>query len=119
LGLGRLARRDLGARLPPDPPDALPVPEHRPAPQPDRPMSAPPLPKEDPALDGLEDEASTVAQAGSVAFPELVRAHYEWEQSAQTNSELEARFRRKLEEFRALEGELESVYWATRRPSAV
>lgn len=82
-------------------------------------MSAPQLPKEDPALDGLEDEASTVAQAGSVAFPELVRAHYEWEQSAQTNSELEARFRRKLEEFRALEGELESVYWATRRPSAV
>lgn len=60
-----------------------------------------------------------VAQAGSIAFSELVRAHYEWESDREADAELEARFRRKLEEFRQLEGELEYVYWAKRQPSAV
>lgn len=82
-------------------------------------MTAPQLPKEDLALDGFGEEAWTVAQAGSIGFPELVRAHFEWERSGETNAQLEARFRRKLAEFLDQEGELQNVYWATRRPSSV
>jgi hypothetical protein len=63
-------------------------------------------------------EGWTSAQSGSICFPEVVRAHYNWERS-QTEPELERAYRRKLEEFQSLEGELRYVYWATRRPSAV
>jgi hypothetical protein len=82
-------------------------------------MTAPQLPKDDLALDGFGEEAWTVGQAGSIGFPELVRAHFEWERSGEKNAQLEARFRRKLAEFLAQEGELQNVYWATRRPSSV
>lgn len=65
------------------------------------------------------DEAWTSAQAGSVSFPELVRAHYEWERSRGANGSSEKRYRDALEKFQADEGELMHAYWATKRPSAV
>src|SRR5262249_140837 len=58
-------------------------------------------------------------QSGSVGFPELVRAHFNWERSGQTDAELERSYRAKLEAFQALEGEVSNVYWATKRPSAI
>jgi len=75
---------------------------------------------EESVTDGAgEAEALTTAQAGSIAFPELVRAHYDWRRSKQPNPELEDRFRTKLKEFEKTEGDLKHVYWSTRRPSAV
>ena len=65
------------------------------------------------------DEAWTTAQVGSVSFPELVRAHYEWERSKGGNGATEKRYREVLERFERDEGELMHAYWATRRPSAV
>lgn len=52
-------------------------------------------------------------------FPELVRAHFNWERSGQDDPDLERSYRETLVRFEALEGELSSVYWATRRPSAI
>lgn len=65
------------------------------------------------------DEAWTSAQVGSVSFPELVRAHYEWERSNGANTASEKRYRDALKSFEAEEGELMHAYWATKRPSAV
>jgi hypothetical protein len=74
---------------------------------------------EEAAVDGGGDVPWTGAQAGSIAFPELVRAHFEWERAGEARPEVEARFRRKLDDFQACEGALQYVYWAKRRPSAV
>jgi hypothetical protein len=65
------------------------------------------------------EEAWTTAQVGSVSFPELVRAHYEWEQSKGKNGATEERYRNALKRFQEEEGELMHAYWATKRPSAV
>lgn len=65
------------------------------------------------------DEAWTSAQVGSVTFPELVRAHYDWERSGAANGATEQRYRDALKRFEEDEGELMHAYWATRRPSAV
>ncbi len=65
------------------------------------------------------DEPLTTAQAGSIAFAELVRTHYEWERDGGASKDAEKRFRDKLVAFQEKEGELMHVYWATRRPSAV
>jgi hypothetical protein len=65
------------------------------------------------------EAASTRAEAGSIAFAQLVRAHFDWERADGTDPELEARFRSKLEEFQKAEGELKHVYWSTKRASAV
>jgi hypothetical protein len=65
------------------------------------------------------DEAWASAQVGSVSFPELVRAHYEWERSGGANGASEQRYRDVLKKFEANEGELMHAYWATKRPSAV
>jgi hypothetical protein len=66
-----------------------------------------------------DEAASTRAEAGSIAFAQLVRAHFDWERSRGTDLEFEARFRSTLEEFEKAEGELKHVYWSTKRPSAV
>lgn len=65
------------------------------------------------------EEASTRAEAGSIAFAQLVRTHFDWERAAGTNPVLEARFRSELEEFQKAEGELKHAYWSKKRPSAV
>jgi hypothetical protein len=70
-------------------------------------------------LDGSRNGRWTSAQSGSVCFPELVRAHFNWERSGQTDAELERAYRDKLKEFEELEGEVTNVYWATKRPSAI
>jgi hypothetical protein len=64
------------------------------------------------------DEVLTRGQVGSVSFPELVRAHYEWERSGGADG-TEQHYRDALEQFQEQEGELMHAYWATRRPSAV
>jgi hypothetical protein len=63
--------------------------------------------------------AVTVGQSGSVAFPEVVRAHYDWERAGCPDGATRDRFREKLQEFELTEGELTHAYWATKRPSAV
>ena len=65
------------------------------------------------------EPASTSAEAGSIAFPQLVRAHFDWERSRRADPELEARFRAELEDFQKAEGALKHAYWSTKRPSAV
>lgn len=67
----------------------------------------------------LQDEEWMTAQAGSVSFPELVRAHFRWERADDGDVELEQRYYRKLREFEEREGRLLHAYWATKRPSAV
>jgi hypothetical protein len=72
------------------------------------------------ATDGArQDEVLTTAQAGSVSFAELVRAHYAWERGGCVDGPEEKRYRAALTAFQAEEGDLLHVYWATRRPSAV
>lgn len=72
------------------------------------------------AVDGApHDQEWTTAQTGSVSFPELVRAHFKWERADGSDGELERRYRARLKEFEAREGELLHAYWATKRPSAV
>lgn len=66
-----------------------------------------------------QDESLTVGQAGSVAFAELVRAHFAWEQAGTSNGDVEQRYRRRLADFQTQEGELMHAYWSTRRPSAI
>jgi hypothetical protein len=68
---------------------------------------------------GPHDDEWTTAQAGSVSFPELVRAHFKWERSDGSDADAERRYRKKLHEFESREGELMHAYWATKRPSAV
>jgi hypothetical protein len=72
------------------------------------------------AVDGrAEEDGWTGATAGSGMFPELVRAHYEWEQQSGANGNAGKRYRATLEAFERREGELVHVYWARKRPSAV
>jgi hypothetical protein len=72
------------------------------------------------ALDGEpHDEGWTTGQSGSGSFPELVRAHFDWERAGCSDGADEQRYRQRLRAFEAREGELLHVYWATRRPSAV
>ncbi|HEX7255676.1 MAG TPA: hypothetical protein VF236_07080 [Gaiellaceae bacterium] len=72
------------------------------------------------ATDGARaDEVVTTVQAGSVSFPELVRAHYAWERAGCKDGPEEERYRTSLQAFQAEEGDLMHAYWATRRPSAV
>jgi hypothetical protein len=65
-----------------------------------------------------QDEILTRQQVGSISFPELVRAHWEWERNG-ANGAGEERYRELLARFQEQEGELMHAYWATRRPSAV
>ena len=72
------------------------------------------------ATDGVRPEDSvTRAEAGSVTFAELVRAHYAWEKAGCADGREADRYRDVLQRFQAEEGELLHVYWATKRPSAV
>ena len=72
------------------------------------------------ATDGARpDEVVTTVQAGSVSFPELVRAHYAWERAGCVGGPEAERFRDAMRAFQTEEGELLHAYWATRRPSAV
>lgn len=75
-----------------------------------------------------------VAQTGASQFPHVVWAHYQWEQLLHRErdtgqplsdadrtrlEELEATYRRKLNDFQKEQGKLEQVYWSTRTASAV
>ena len=71
------------------------------------------------AVGTVHDEEWTTQQLGAVSFPELVRAHYEWEKAGARNGDGDARFHQLLARFQQEEGELVHAYWATRRPSAV
>jgi hypothetical protein len=74
----------------------------------------------------LAEAASTapvpVATAGS-SFPELVWAHFKWEQAMHADrpvpSMVEARYRATLKEFEDEHGKLLDVYWSTTCASAV
>ena len=66
-----------------------------------------------------QDEALTSGQAGSVSFPELVRAHYVWERAGCMDGPDAERYRVALKAFQDNEGDLVHAYWATKRPSAV
>ena len=65
------------------------------------------------------DDVLTRGQAGSVSFPELVRAHYAWEKTGCVDGSEADRYSDLLRKFEAEEGDLLHVYWATKRPSAV
>ena len=65
------------------------------------------------------DETRANGQAGAISFPELVRAHYEWERKGCVGGEAEEVYRRKLACFQKHEGELMHAYWTTEGPSAV
>ncbi|HEY7707812.1 MAG TPA: hypothetical protein VH968_11670 [Gaiellaceae bacterium] len=73
----------------------------------------------EPAAEASQDEVYSRGQLGAVSFPELVRAHYEWERSGGANGATESRFHKALAEFQKQQGELTHAYWATRRASAV
>jgi hypothetical protein len=82
-------------------------------------IEAPPAELEQ-ATDGTPDEeALTTAQAGSISFAELVRAHHDWYQDKGATERLENRYRQALEQFQEREGELMHAYWARKRASAV
>ncbi len=77
-------------------------------------------PTSEQVVDGRVDETGwTGAIAGSGMFPELVRAHYEWEQDPGRTGPVAERYRDALEAFQNREGQLVQAYWATQRPSAV
>jgi hypothetical protein len=62
-------------------------------------------------------------QVGASSFSDLVRAHFRREQERQANGaasdRVEEEYRARLAEFEREEGELSSVYWSTRKASAV
>jgi hypothetical protein len=62
-------------------------------------------------------------ESGAALFPQLVWAHYRWERKLHSDDGLDAAleqaYRQKLSEFQRMEGQLEQVYWSTRRASAV
>jgi hypothetical protein len=80
--------------------------------------SAPPAGLEE-ATDGQPDAGWTSGQTGAISFPELVRAHFDWERGGCAEGELEQRYRAKLALFQEQEGPVMYAYWATQRPSAV
>jgi hypothetical protein len=74
----------------------------------------------DQAVDGEPHGAHlTTGQSGGISFPDLVRAHFQWQQGGEADAGLEQRYKSALEKFQASEGEVRYAYWATRRPSAV
>jgi hypothetical protein len=83
-----------------------------------------------------EPLGGVLAQSGAALFPELVWAHYCWEQlrrhsgasawerlrrqpDESSSDALAQAYTAKLTEFEAKVGQLEEVYWSTRAPSAV
>jgi hypothetical protein len=82
-------------------------------------VTAPPAEVEQATDGAARDEVWTIGQTGAVSFPELVRAHYDWERAGCAEGKAEEHFRRKLKSFQESEGELTHAYWATKRPSAV
>jgi hypothetical protein len=59
------------------------------------------------AVDGEpHDPGWTTGQAGSGSFPELVRAHFDWERAGCSDGADERRYRQRLQAFEAREGEL-------------
>jgi len=66
---------------------------------------------------------ATLSQSGAAQFPGLVWAHFRWERERhgknQRADELEREYLTKLAHFQKEEGELEQVYWSTRKASAV
>jgi hypothetical protein len=66
------------------------------------------------------EDAWVVGQSGGVAFPDLVRAHYEWERNgALDTGDAAKKWQASLEAFQKQEGEIRYAYWTTQRPSAV
>src|SRR5262245_28067412 len=73
---------------------------------------------EERATDGADLEIS--GQAGSIAFPDLVRAHYERERKiGKDDGATEKAWKDCLQMFQKQEGELRYAYWSKQRPSAV
>jgi hypothetical protein len=70
------------------------------------------------AAEPVEESAAAVEEVGAAFFSELVWAHYWWERDRNDDALREA-YERKLEAFRASEGEITHVYWSTRGASAV
>jgi len=70
-----------------------------------------------------DEQNVAVAQSGASLFPELVWAHFRWQQDVQrkggVDGELETAYRGKLEQFEACEGDIVSAYWSTYRASAI
>jgi hypothetical protein len=66
----------------------------------------------------------TASHAGAVSFPELVFAHFRWQQDLHGNGAapkeaLEAGYHEKLRSFEQEEGRILESYWSTQRASAV
>jgi hypothetical protein len=69
-------------------------------------------------------EQLTASHAGAVSFPELVFAHFQWQQDLHGNGggaaqALENGYHEKLREFETEEGRILHSYWSTQRESAV
>jgi len=69
------------------------------------------------------EEEQAAEQVGAPSFSDLVRAHFRREQELQANGAAspatDEEYRARLAEFEREEGELSSVYWSTRKASAV
>ena len=70
-----------------------------------------------------ENGKQATRRTGATLFSELVRAHYRREAEAENGvvggGEAQADFEAKLTEFEHDVGQIDSVYWSSRRPSAV
>jgi hypothetical protein len=71
----------------------------------------------------LAEKAPLPAADVEVSFPELVWAHFRWEQElhsdARVHPETEARYRAALQSFERQHGEILEAYWSTTNASAV
>jgi hypothetical protein len=71
----------------------------------------------------LRRKPASTSQSGAALFPHLVWAHYRWERRLHVegvaDAELEAAYKKTLQEFQSEQGALEQVYWSTKTPSAV
>jgi hypothetical protein len=82
-----------------------------------------PLEREEARAGDLET-GEIASHSGAVSFPELVFAHFRWQQDLHRNGgraakELENGYHEKLRKFEREEGRLHESYWSTLRPSAV
>jgi hypothetical protein len=65
------------------------------------------------------DDGGTSQQSGSVSFPDLVRAHWNWERAGGRKGDEGDEYHKLLKQFTDEEGDVVHAYWAKRRPSAV
>jgi len=82
-----------------------------------------PLEREEARAGDLET-GETASQSGAVSFPELVFAHFRWQQDLHRKgsgaaNDMENGYQEKLRTFEHEEGRLHEAYWSTQRPSGV